>query len=51
MNYMRIPFTVPFVPLLCSIALVFFLCMTIPALTYHKTTARHSLIERLRDYR
>lgn len=49
MNYMRIPFKVPVIPLISSIILVVLICMLAPLLSYKKLGGNHSIVERLRN--
>ena len=49
MNYMRIPFKVPVIPLICSIILVVLICTLAPLLSYKKLVGNHSIVERLRN--
>lgn len=50
MNYMKIPFTVPVLPLLCAVVLVIVICMITPVLVYKKIIGNRSIVERLREY-
>lgn len=50
MNYMKIPFTIPVVPLICAILLVMIICILTPIGTYKKVLKNRSIVERLRDY-
>ena len=49
MNYMRIPFKVPVIPLISSIILVVLICTLAPLLSYKKLVGNHSIVERLRN--
>lgn len=49
MNYMRIPFKVPVIPLISSIILVVLICTLVPLLSYKKLGGNHSIVERLRN--
>ncbi len=50
MNYMKIPFAIPVLPLLCAILLVMILCVLTPIVTYKRTVRNRSVTERLREY-
>lgn len=50
MNYMKIPFTVPLLPLLCAMVLVTVICAVVPLNSYKKIVGNSSIIERLREY-
>lgn len=50
MNYMKIPFAVPLVPLLCAVILVTLLCVITPVASYRKIVGFHSIAQRLREY-
>lgn len=49
MNYMKIPFRIPVVPLLCAVAFVILICVITPLLSYKKIAANDSIVERLRE--
>lgn len=50
MNYMKIPFTIPVLPLICAILLVTIICILTPIVTYTKIIRKRSIAERLREY-
>lgn len=50
MNYMKIPFTIPVLPLMCAILLVTIICILTPIVTYTKIIRKRSIAERLREY-
>ncbi|MCI8484091.1 MAG: ABC transporter permease [Lachnospiraceae bacterium] len=50
MNYMKIPFAIPVLPLLCAVILVTILCMAVPVITYRKIVGNRPMAERLREY-
>ncbi len=50
MNYMKIPFTIPLLPLLCAILLIMIICVLTPIFTFKKTVKNRSITERLREY-
>lgn len=50
MNYMKIPFTIPALPLIGAILLVVIICIRTPIITYKKIVGNRSIAERLREY-
>lgn len=50
MNYMKIQFTIPFLPLVCAILLIGAICVITPLISYKKIIGNSSIIERLREY-
>ena len=50
MNYMKIPFSIPVLPLLCAILLVVIICVLTPIVTYKRTVRNRPVTERLREY-
>ncbi len=50
MNYMKIPFTIPAVPLVCAVLLVMAIGILTPIITYQKILKKHTIVERLREY-
>ena len=50
MNNMKIPFTIPAVPLLCAVLLVMAIGILTPIITYQKILKKHTIVERLREY-
>lgn len=50
MNYMKIEFTIPLLPLGCSFLLVTIICVLIPLISYKKIMGNSSSAERLREY-
>lgn len=50
MNYMKIEFTIPFIPLVCAFLLVSIICVLAPLISYKKIVGNSSIVERLREY-
>ena len=50
MNYMKVPFTVPIIPLAFAFLLVSIICVATPLISYKKIAGDSSLTERLREY-
>ena len=50
MNYMGVPFSVPILPLLSGMLLVFVLCIAAPLLSYRRLSDGRPVAERLRMY-
>lgn len=50
MNYMKIPFSIPVVPLVCAILFVLIICILTPIVTYKKIIKNRSIAQRLREY-
>ena len=50
MNYMKISFTIPVLPLVCAILLVTIICVLTPIASYMRTVRNSSVAERLREY-
>ena len=50
MNYMKVPFAVPVLPVVCSGLAVTAICVMTPVVTYRKTAGGRTVAERLREY-
>lgn len=50
MNYMKISFAIPVLPLICAILLIMIICIFAPIITYKKIVKNRSIVERLREY-
>ena len=50
LNYMKIPFTVPPVPVFLAVILVIVICIITPVSSYRKLIGKKTVVERLRDY-
>ena len=50
MNYMKVPFAVPVLPVVCSGLAMTAICVMTPVVTYGKTTGGRTVAERLREY-
>lgn len=49
-NYMKISFAIPVLPLICAILLIMIICIFTPIITYKKIMKNRSIVERLREY-
>lgn len=50
MNYMKIQFTIPLIPLVGAFLLVTIICVITPLISYKKIVGISSIVERLREY-
>lgn len=50
MNYMRIPFKVPILPVVCAFLLILLICAATPLWSYRRLAGRRSVVERMREY-
>lgn len=49
MNYYRVPFTLPWLPVICGYGLVLLICLSVPLLAYYLLTRNKSVVERIRE--
>lgn len=50
MNYMEIPFQVPYGYMIAAIILIIIVCIVVPLFSYHSLTKKESIIEKIRGF-